>query len=191
MFGDDLFTVVALRLKSLFLVQKFLHENGVADRKMQDLICQDEYVNKKNAEGLSALHYAYAGQYQGACLLLLNEGADVNMVTSLVPANGGCNEILKQFGWGGWTPLLIAAEKGANHVNQYLKERAKLRDVFSWKAGSHSRTATSTPPASWLKKKIIFYLNVQEIRWTWVSSSDQNGLSITDGKLTVTRNRKL
>ncbi len=193
-YGENVSSVIALRLKALFLVQKIVVENGVAAKYLQDLICNDEYVNHQNSKLLSALLYAFDGDHPGACLLLLNEGADVDTVKytsgTFSSTNGGCGEILKRFGWGGWTPLLISAEKGAKHVKWYLKEREKLRQFFSWKTELHKRTDISASWSSWLKKKIIFYMNVKEIRWTWVSSSDDNGISITDGKLTVTRNQK-
>ena len=95
-------------------------------------------------------------------------------------ANGGdCADFLKNAGIDGWTSLMVAVEKGAYLVEQYLKSRECILSI---------QAKTEFP--GWFQTDLVHYMALEHkiSSWTWGQHEAQN-LVISEDRLEIVKEK--
>jgi hypothetical protein len=108
----------------------------------------------------------------GVCYSCGECGFDV-CTTCFKQQKAGCRLNLQLEGADGWTPLMIAAERGPREVDMYLRFREALLCV---------RNRAQFP--GWFYGSVNHYENLQQMDWTW-DECEPTSITTADDKLTV------
>jgi ankyrin repeat protein len=73
-----------------------------------------------------------------------------------------CKYVLKMSGANGWTPLMVACERGGDEIRQYLIENSNVTACFR-------SVLAKEPFPTWFQEDLVFYnkLFVKQQNWRW------------------------
>ncbi len=155
------------------VIRQLVHAKGeleARDSKQHTALCSAARNGK--VEAVRALIQAKANH------AVLCESEDSTVKSLLELANGDdVIGVLKSIGADGWTPLMVAVEKGVYQVRKYLQAmecaiKMKARDKFR----------------DWMQGDFAYYVGLEpvESHWTWGLHEEHN-LTISSDGLTVTK----
>ena len=155
-------------------------EQGNVD-SLTILIAFKANVNEADHRGRTGLHCAAESGHANMVRALIAAKADLNSENSngLTPLDlskdEACSEALKRAGADGWTPLIVAAEKGGEKLENYFKFRQIWRCIL-----------LKAPFPKWFVDLVCQYENSKVLDWTW-GVFEPSSISISSDKLTVKR----
>ncbi len=143
---------------------------------LESHILSGEDIGSLDRRKQTAVHKAAEKGHAHVISLLSRAKADINTLDQNgkspldLVKDEKCRALLKTLGGNGWTPLMIAVEKGEDKVAQYIKCREVLLSI---------RDQIMFP--SWFGDLVMF---AEEERWTW-DSIEESSMRLDIQKLKV------
>uniref|UniRef100_A0A7S0M3A1 PARP n=1 Tax=Cryptomonas curvata TaxID=233186 RepID=A0A7S0M3A1_9CRYP len=91
----------------------------------------------------------------------------------------GCADALKGHGADGWTPLMLAAERGVSHVRKYLKRRKKIIEIFTC-------MEKQTDFTEHFERRLKKCQNTRPMEWTW-GPYETKSMRLSENKLKISK----
>ena len=155
-------------------------EQGKVDAVLILLDCK-AVVDDRDLRGRSGLHHATEKGHPDVVRVLIKARADLNAedrkgLTPLdVSQNVECSDALKCAGADGWTPLLLAAEKGGAKLENYFRFREVLLSIENQR-----------PFAQWFVDMVSRSARLKAVTWVW-GAFEPSSITMSADKLTVKR----
>ena len=145
------------------------------------LVENKAFVDSRDVRGQSGLHCATEKGYPDVVQVLIEAKADLNAenMNGLTPLDvsesAECSDALKIAGADGWTPLLVAAEKGSLKLEYYFRFREVVLSI-----------AHGLPFPPWFVEMVSQYEVMKNVNWNW-GTCEPSSITISADKLTVKR----
>jgi hypothetical protein len=155
-------------------------EQGRADA-VRILVEWKAVLDTQDLRGRSGLHCAAEKGHGELVRLLVEAKADFNAedakgLTPLdVSGSVECSDALKAAGADGWTPLILAAEKGAAKLESYFRFREAVLSI-----------SKQAPFPKWFVDMVSRYEGLKAVDWTW-GACEPSSMTVSADKLTVKR----
>ncbi len=165
-------------LQSEVLRSSLSYQNFCSARAniLESSILNGEDLGSKDRNDQTAVHKAAEKGHVHVLSHLYKSKADINTLDKNLKSpldlakDENCRGLLKSLGGNGWTPLMIAVEKGENKVDLYLKCRNVLKSISEQSAFP-----------SWFEELVLY---AEEETWTWCSI-EESSMNLDHKKLKI------